>query len=345
METPAPLEAFAAQFPRNARLPEQILYLLEGATRAPSTHNSQPWRFRTTEALLEVHRDIALHLPASDSKGRYACISIGFLLHHIGVLGRYAGMRPELYMGGGTGTLVATIRFEKSGAFEEGERALAAAIFRRRNRRGLFDTSRPLPHELSEVVISPAPYRPTGMPLVLPTVVTDSSVATRIGELTKETMMRLYARLAFRREMARWITPTGSHRTDGIPGYSLNQSRVLSWVLPSVIRHFNIGKVVGSVSAAAIASAPALIAFGSQESTEEWLGIGFQASHGILSLVTHGFDASVFVASAELPDVQAEATRLCGLHEPLQFLFAAGVLTGTASWRTPRAPVADKLMV
>ena len=322
MDTPLSLEAFAAGFPHNAALREQIIYLLGGATRAPSTHNSQPWRFRVENGLLEVHPDTRLRLPQSDGKGRYACVSNGFLLHHIGVLGRYFGMQPDMEVHA-DGAPLATVRLSRAGELQESERALASAVFRRRNRRGLFESSHPLPPGPHTTLEAPAPYCPPGIRSTTPSVVTDRTVVKRIGDLTKETMMRLYARPAFRREMAGWITPTGSRRVDGIPGYSLNQPRILSWILPSVIRHVNIGNIVGSVSAAAIASAPALIAFGGDESPKTWLGIGFQASHDILSLVSEGFDASVFVASAELPDLRAEATKLCGLSEPLQFLFAA----------------------
>ncbi|WP_344514592.1 Acg family FMN-binding oxidoreductase [Dactylosporangium maewongense] len=47
------------------------------AVRAPSIHNSQPWRFRRTEGGIEVRVDPARALPATDPDGRAARVSCG----------------------------------------------------------------------------------------------------------------------------------------------------------------------------------------------------------------------------------------------------------------------------
>src|SRR2546430_6883711 len=53
-----------------------FLAAVEAAIRAPSLHNSQPWRFRLREGALEVLADPLRRLPAADPRGwamRVAC--------------------------------------------------------------------------------------------------------------------------------------------------------------------------------------------------------------------------------------------------------------------------------
>ena len=43
-----------ADFPRDAAIDEQIRFLLNYAILAPSSHNSQPWRFAVRDGRVEV---------------------------------------------------------------------------------------------------------------------------------------------------------------------------------------------------------------------------------------------------------------------------------------------------
>ena len=66
------------QFPDN----ETIRTVLALAARAPSVHNSQPWRWRVGDRRLHLHSDPSLHLPATDPDQRDLTLSCGATLHH-----------------------------------------------------------------------------------------------------------------------------------------------------------------------------------------------------------------------------------------------------------------------
>lgn len=55
---------------------------LELAVRAPSIHNTQPWRFRIDGSTLHLYADPTRRLPATDPDGRDLMISCGAVLHH-----------------------------------------------------------------------------------------------------------------------------------------------------------------------------------------------------------------------------------------------------------------------
>ena len=61
---------------------EQIIEALRLACRAPSLHNSQPWRWVLTDDSVELFADPERFVRGADSTGREALISCGAVLHH-----------------------------------------------------------------------------------------------------------------------------------------------------------------------------------------------------------------------------------------------------------------------
>jgi nitroreductase len=52
------------------------------ASRAPSVHNTQPWRWRVREASLHLYSDAGRQLPNTDPEGRDLILSCGAALNH-----------------------------------------------------------------------------------------------------------------------------------------------------------------------------------------------------------------------------------------------------------------------
>ena len=70
---------------------ERLRFLLNFAVLAPSSHNSQPWKFRVSEneILVEPNRDRAL--PSSDTNNRQLFISLGCAVENILIAADYYG--------------------------------------------------------------------------------------------------------------------------------------------------------------------------------------------------------------------------------------------------------------
>ena len=56
---------------------------IELARRAPSLHNSQPWRWRYENSRLNLYADTSRIIPSTDSAGRELVLSCGVMLHHV----------------------------------------------------------------------------------------------------------------------------------------------------------------------------------------------------------------------------------------------------------------------
>ncbi|MFB9905380.1 Acg family FMN-binding oxidoreductase [Allokutzneria oryzae] len=64
---------------------DTVLEAITLAGRAPSVHNSQPWRWRVGETALHLYADWSRHVPVTDRDGRDLVVSCGAALHHLRV--------------------------------------------------------------------------------------------------------------------------------------------------------------------------------------------------------------------------------------------------------------------
>ncbi|MBW0115092.1 Acg family FMN-binding oxidoreductase [Pseudonocardia abyssalis] len=70
---------------------------LELATRAPSIHNSQPWRWLLGPRSIHLYADLRRWLPVTDADGRDLAVSCGAALHHLTVALAATGLRCTVH--------------------------------------------------------------------------------------------------------------------------------------------------------------------------------------------------------------------------------------------------------
>lgn len=106
------------------------------ASRAPSIHNSQPWRWTVDGTTLHLHLDRD-RLVATDTSGRQALISCGAALDHLRVAMSACGWATKVnyYPHDGDHTHLAAIHFVALPFVDEDRRSRADAILRRRSDR------------------------------------------------------------------------------------------------------------------------------------------------------------------------------------------------------------------
>jgi hypothetical protein len=75
---------------------QQVEGLLVTAGRAPSLHNSQPWRFRVTARAIELLADPARTLPVADPDGREQRLACGAALFNLRLALHDLGIRPTV---------------------------------------------------------------------------------------------------------------------------------------------------------------------------------------------------------------------------------------------------------
>jgi hypothetical protein len=121
------------------------------ACRAPSLHNSQPWRWQLAAHSVHLRADPTRILPATDPTGRQMVISCGAALHHARVAFAALGWNAIIHRlpnPTDPGHL-ASIEFDHNNPIRARDVTLAAAAVRRRTDRRPF-----LPSDLPEPTMS-----------------------------------------------------------------------------------------------------------------------------------------------------------------------------------------------
>lgn len=82
---------------RAENAPAAVVERLVGlACLAPSVHNTQPWKWRYADGVLELYADLSRLLPEEDRRGRNLTISCGGALHHLQFAARALGWETEV---------------------------------------------------------------------------------------------------------------------------------------------------------------------------------------------------------------------------------------------------------
>lgn len=125
----------------NARFPDAgtIRTALALASRAPSVHNTQPWRWLVGEESLHLYADPSRHLPNTDPDGRDWILSCGAALNHCVIAFAAVGWRAKVTRlpNPADPHHLAAIKLSRSTP-EPLDIALAAAIPRRRTDRRYY---------------------------------------------------------------------------------------------------------------------------------------------------------------------------------------------------------------
>lgn len=130
----------------------QVRYLLEVAGRAPSVHDTQPWRFEVSERAVELYADRSCQL-RTDPVGREMLISCGAALYGLRLAVRSLGFVPEVELFPEPVTrlaepvrqrLLARVRLGASARLTAAERTMLATVPHWHTHRGPFAPG-PLP--------------------------------------------------------------------------------------------------------------------------------------------------------------------------------------------------------
>lgn len=188
--------------------PDTVRAVLTMATRAPSVHNSQPWRWRVGADSLHLYADPGRHLPGTDPDRRDLVLSCGAALHHctvaLAAMGWHATVDrlPDPRVPDHLAAV--TVTSQRPGDLDI---TLAAAISRRRTDRRAY-SSWPVPW--GDIALMGARAARAGVML------RRIELLPRLSALVAEAVWRHAADSDYRRELAAWGGRRGPVPDDGV---------------------------------------------------------------------------------------------------------------------------------
>ncbi len=304
-------------------------YLIEVASRAPSLHNTQPWRFRVTDDAVELYADTRRRL-SMDPEGRELMISCGAALFGLRLAVRSLGCLAEVdLLPGGP---VARVRPGPPSAMTAEERRMLKAVVHRHTHRAPFDPA-PLPAGLLAGLQDDA--RAEGAELV----VVDSAAGRReLAVIARVAGRRQNGDPGSRDEVYRWSRDATSPARDGVPAraFPAMPGRVPGR-LPQ--RDFDLGRGLGLITTGGPAAPVTAVLATRGDRRRDWL----QAGQALHRLLLHAATEWVFASLNSQPLEEPGTRGVIGgfLTQPAaaQMLMELGV--SRVTYPTARRPPAD----
>ena len=256
----------------------QAGYLIGLAARAPSLHNTQPWRFKVSQDALELYADTKRQLRV-DPDGREMLISCGAALYGLRLAIRSLGRTPEVELlpdtaGAAGPRALAQVRLGPAAPVTAAERQMLKALPHRHTHRGSFESA-PLPAGLLPRLQDDA--RAEGATLI---VIDSERVREELAAIVAASGRRQDRDPESRAETWWWSRDASSLARDGVPAHAFpSVPRRKAGQLPQ--RDFDLGRGLGQLSADGPVAPVTAALFTSGDGEQDWLHAG-QALHRLL---------------------------------------------------------------
>jgi hypothetical protein len=318
-------------------LARQAGYLIGVAGRAPSLHNTQPWRFTVSGDAIELHADTSRRLLV-DPDGREMLISCGAALYGLRLAVRSLGYLPEVELlpGALSGLAgrrpLARVRLGPAAPMTANERKMLVAVPHRHTHRGPFEAC-PLPAGLFTELQDDARAEGATLAEIVPGPACHQLMALVASSARRQNRDPLSRAATFW-----WSRDVTSQARDGVPAHAFPAAPTRqAGQLPQ--RDFDLGRGLGSLPSGGPAPPVTAVLLTPGDCAEDWLRVG-QALHRLL---LHAATWWVF-ASLNTQPLEDAATRtlirdLLGTPGWPQMLLALGV--SRTAHATARRPPAD----
>jgi nitroreductase len=320
--------------------------VITAATRAPSIHNTQPWRFTATPDRLEVFLDRDRALPVVDPTGRQQVISCGTALAFAAVAVRAEGQEAEVeLLPDQDGDHLATLRVTGEVSPSEQDRALAAAIERRHTVRSAFE-----PRAVPAALVDRLQAEASAFGLWLkPVTESEEEVATAV--LLAQAEEAEQGDPAYLAELERWLR-TDPGAVDGVMVDAVPAGDPLERPSNWLVRDFVVGTRERRRFRAGDPDAPppeverpTVVLLGTEnDDRTAWLEAGRALGRVLLVATAEGLVASPLTQALDWPAGRSRLRRRLSLVGHPQMLLRMGYPpAGSVPPVSGRRPVADVL--
>lgn len=314
---------------------------VEIAARAPSVHNTQPWKFQVTGEVIELRADPDRLLTQIDPEGRELVISCGAALFGLRLGVRQLCRVPavELWPDPARPWLLARVSPTGPAALNRVEAELLAAVPHRHTHRGPFT-----PGEVSARLLEALAVDAAAEGAELRFVESPRLVA-ELAKLVAEAAADQDASAAISAETRRWLRPVGSAARDGVPeratGFESDTSPLRfrrrefgasGSAADRAGRSVDVASGDGANEPPPPAATAVLITAG--DAADDWLRAGQALNRLLLRAATRWVFASLQSQPLESPRYRAQVRELLALKGQPQMLLQFG--RANTALATPR---------
>lgn len=308
------------EFDRQANQVEQLQFLVKFAILAPSSHNSQPWKFQIARNRIYLLPDFERALPHSDQNHRQLFISLGCALENLLVAADYYG-------------------FETSWAYQETNHAIEVsfnrvrehtnngthlifAIPKRHTNRNKYAEKLP-----DESFLEKLKSYSTANNQIL--FVRDKEAKNNIAEIVGEALIAAMDDKLFRKELSEYLKSNITHSSVGMPGFGLGIPTPVSLFAPTLIRYVNMNKLTKKQDAELLKQYTPVfgIIATSEDNIKSWIEAGKLYQKIALSAEQEGLKTAPMAAAIQIGDFYKALQHALGITQRPQVFFRMGYST------------------
>ncbi len=247
----------------------RLRFLINFAVLAPSSHNSQPWRFSVSGNSIKLFEESARALPESDKNGRQLFLSLGAALENLVRAADFYGYATEVrYFPSDTDGAVAEAVLTEAGEPSSDEAMIKAIITRHSNRNAY--SLRSLPEEFLLKIKSLAPE---GFRIY---VIEDKKLKDKIAAVVSDAIIEAMDDRGFRRELSLYVKNNITKSKVGMPMFGFGMPTPPSLLAPQLLKRFNLNRLTRSQDEILLKEhTPYFIIIASErDGKEDWLKAG-----------------------------------------------------------------------
>lgn len=323
------------EFDRQANQTEQLRFLLKFAVLAPSSHNSQPWKFQITGSKISILPDFDRALPHSDQNHRQLFISLGCALENLLVAADYYGFETSWAYQETNHAIEVSLK--KVRAHTGNESHLVFAIPKRHTNRNKYLEKLPDESFLEKL----KSYSTLNSQI---SFIKNKETKNKIAEIVSEALITVMDDKLFRKELSEYLKPNITNSSIGMPASGFGIPTPVSFIAPTLIRYVNMNKLSRKQDMALLKEhSPVFgIISTSEDNIKSWIEAGELYQKIALSAEQEGLKTAPMAAAIQIGDFYKTLQRTLDITQRPQVFFRMGY-SNTISAHTPRLGVTKVL--
>jgi hypothetical protein len=321
----------AEDFPTNRPPEEKLTFLLKYAVLAPSSHNTQPWKFAVTPDTIKIFADKSRWLKVADPDQRELHISIGCALENLLLAAEFYGYDYQVayFPDADDPDLAVTVTLASGGSVSAFRPIVLfeAITERHTNHRSFEDRDLPksVRQNLQECCVEPG---------IFLHLTSDAAIKRKVEELIERGDALQFADPAWREELGYWIGRG-----------AFGSSWLMSKIGRLAVTYLNMSKGLTKKDTDLLSSAPVLAVISSEADDRRSQVLAGQVFERISLMATMwGVRVQPMSQIVEIPALRAEVAELIpreGVFPQHPFRLGYGK---KETARTPRRPLEEVLV-
>lgn len=190
-----------SSFPANASSEEKLTFLVGYSILAPSSHNTQPWKFNVSKDQIDLYVDKSRWLQFADADRRELRISLGCALENLLVAAEHFGYEANVtYLN--EGDLVARVTLVQKSLPSQDSRLIDAIVARQTNRNAYLDRLVPKMELQKLQNITEDFTKDRSIQFYL---TSDPDIRNKFRDLEVQADQTLYADANYKSELGHWL--------------------------------------------------------------------------------------------------------------------------------------------